>query len=745
MTMMTKDLVAEWRQANTSADRKVANRVSSVSAWTEPEFSLDTGVSGRRIAGCGLGACPPIYLETAKSLIWSGLVDPRGMKKLQPSTVANQATNFTPILSWLAENNIERLCDVDDEVLEDWLDDLEDDIANGKFVARDGVETTADARPSLAAVGDRIKAWGYLIDQSESLRSSEQDALPASFRLSVVPHKEAKRLTKRLRWAKTPSLPDEIAEEALDAAERILNDDAPDVIRALESLYNPDGVLLPDPEARLRSLNLDFIERPIRSASKNPADAENLVGVDEFEAVVFKGSSAGRRPSDFWRQRALMRAIRRVRSAGAIHLLGVSAQRPSELLSTDVAYSADDKLAERTDGAVSDGRISALHLPACISVKTSYSGLYELFYLKGFVCKSREQRVTGEWLIGSRPIGETEVPSAVKTIMTLERLLAPFRSMGDDTETRACLFVGSRTHLIPSGHGSVVRLSRLRLRKHLLTFYDEEIDWDAMPDFGRSGRDLRRYKAVRGQKIRMTQWRKLYVEYMMRADARLRPALFRQLHHVSTAMIGGDYLSSDPSIIEGARDASSAELARLLVGIVRGKKVAGRMAEVISGQLEEVRRLTKDLNGEAAIAEVQDWMRERQLGLYALGPSKCLVALMPQQALCHIVAGTATFRQTTPSYATRTDERCARCPCALVDDEHLHFWVNRYVVSRRAILRELAASPPEHHDHLLREFRVIVDRANYAADMLAKFDYAKPCDFDLLELPVKTKEHVDVR
>lgn len=416
-----------------------------------------------------------------------------------------------------------------------------------------------------------------------------------------------------------------------------------------------------------------------------------------------------------------MQAVKRVQTAVAVYCLGASAQRPSEMLSVDVQPEAGED-------DVATGVRSPL--PRCVVQKRSWSRLYDLFYLKGRVFKRRGGPVAGEWLVGSRPAGEQTLPMAVRAIETLDRMLAPIRSLAGNASS-AALFLSWQSGRVPHAGTEIRRKSRLGLRKNLLQFYEQEIDWQGMPDFGRSGRDLRAYKATRGGRIRMIQWRKLYVEYMMRADARLRPALYRQLQHVSTATVGGDYLSSDPTIIEGARDASSAELARLLVGLVRGRQVAGRMAEVVTSQLAEVRRLTQGLEGEDAIAEVGDWLRERQLGIYALGSAKCLVALLPSQALCHIAAGTASFRQTAPNYRARTDERCDRCPCALVDDEHMPFWVHRYARTRGSIVRELARSVPADHAQVLAEFRAIAARADYARRMLEAFDHPVPADADL--------------
>ena len=727
--MLTKELVAIWRRANPPSAPKRSERVSSKSAWPAEDFVLDTGVSGGETASCGLTSCPGIYLETAKRLVWSALVDPRGKRRPRPSTIANHARNVVHILRWLADSNVERLSDVDESLLEEWLDDLEDDVADGMFIARATVETPADARPSRAALFGRISAWKFLIEQSASLRESGHDALPAGFRLTVVPNAEAIRLSKRRTFGRTPSLPDEIAEAALDAAERILSEHAPDVIKALAHVHGPDGELLPDPEARLRSLKLDFLEATGTGYSE-PSDHDDLMDADDL-AIGLAGSATSRASGIHTsRVTRLMHAVRRVRNAGAVHLLGTAGQRVSELLSIDVTppAPADDTRAN----AKADRGETVAGLPACVTRRPSHSGLYELFYVEGSVFKHRGGATFGDWLIGSRPIGETEHAPAVRTIIALERLLAPFRAKLGKTGGSNALFAVTAGPWLPRSETPVARLGRINLRKNLIRFYRDEIDWEKMPDLGRSGRDLRRYNSSRGGNIRTTQWRKLYVEYMMRADARLRPALYRQLHHVSVATLGSEYVSSDPSIIEGARDASSAELARLLVGILRGRKVAGRMADVIRGQMEEVRRLTNGLDGQEAEAEVQVWLRERQLGIYALGPAKCLVALIPQQALCHVVAGTATFRQTAPNYTTRTDERCERCPCALVDDEHLHFWVGRYVRHRGAVLRELAAVPAERHAQTLREFRAIAGRADYARAMLERFDHPIPADCTLL-------------
>jgi hypothetical protein len=69
-------------------------------------------------------------------------------------------------------------------------------------------------------------------------------------------------------------------------------------------------------------------------------------------------------------------------------------------------------------------------LPICVTKRPSKTGLNELFYLRGNLAKTRSIGGDVEWLLGSRPRGSDLNPLPVRALIALERLMAPWRVLG---------------------------------------------------------------------------------------------------------------------------------------------------------------------------------------------------------------------------------------------------------------------------------------------------------------------------
>ena len=471
-----------------------------------------------------------------------------------------------------------------------------------------------------------------------------------------------------------PPIPDEVVDAILNAAERFIEE------------------------------NRDTVGQRMRRAFKT-ADISTAA---ELEANGLAGLSAARN------------LLSRVVAAEALLVLGAGGQRISEHASA------------RTD----QGRPGLL--PACVQSRPSTSTLYDLFYVQGTIFKNRSTPTAATWLIGSRPAGAKETPAAVEAISTLEAATAVLRDLCTDDRTGNALVIGFSFDRIRHGKGMgpmrVRRLSSHSITAKMKKFIASEVDWQALPDKGRYGRDLTRWKATRGDIFSSGMLRKHYANYALRIDGGMVGAVGRQLKHISTATTERNYLSSDPTLLEDVEGASSRELARLMVSMARGEvAAAGRGAALIERDLDSITDLTASLDGDAAEVVMADWLRTRGLGMFSLTSNLCIMPLSPLESLCHLVAGTADWRQREPAHLHRSEDLCDKCACRVTLDEHVHGMIRTYSSARRSVLLELRHAFDEtDRQQIEREFRVALATSARLKSALEALGHDVPRDEDLV-------------
>lgn len=92
------------------------------------------------------------------------------------------------------------------------------------------------------------------------------------------------------------------------------------------------------------------------------------------------------------------------------------------------------------------------------------------------------------------------------------------------------------------------------------------------------------------------------------------------------------------------------------------------------------------------------------------------IAANPDKARCHDVAGTSSWRNTTPNHLTRTPGLCAGCPNFSVSAEHAGFWRRRFIDNQTSWLRSDRST----------QFRVVEKRAQQAELVLNALGVPRP-------------------
>lgn len=616
--------------------------VSSRSTWNQDDWFLDSGVAGAVPARISFSQVPQVFKLVARTAIWSALTDPRTERHPKPATVEAKSRELFRVLTWVAGSGL-TLAEIDESEFEAFLDELQEEIEDGGFRKR----ATADRKASYSGVSRLLSSWALLRDQAPSMRASGLDALAIDPFHNRTPHSLAEDFTGDEK-GRTRPLPDEVAHALFRAAEAIVGTPADELMKAHESFLAEQAAW-----RRARSSTLGSRLSPLEFSPLIPGGKPWLEAPDDERGTAHAAT--------------LKRGLIRVMGGASLLVFATTGIRTSELLSF---------------GAGTD---AVAGLPACMTRERSDSGQFDLYRLHGRVFKHMAEGTPVSWVCACTVADDSEEPLMLRAVRVLQGGLEPLRAIASPGNANRLMVCHGQGVLGGSG-ANVTPMSSSVLRLWLRAFMSEAIDWEALPDVTRDGTDIRQLKSGRGAGIRPTHWRKTLVHFMLRLDGRMALPLARHLKHFCSESVRSGYFISDPKLLEEAADAMARELARTLVGMATGERTAtGWLADLMLVHIEDIRQVMGGLSGEQAVAVVQEWARERGLGLFNASPGRCGLRLMPQNALCHQVAGTAAWWQKAPS-PTRCDEHCAHCKCCLVDAEHLNFWTSRYCATRRQVL-----------------------------------------------------------
>lgn len=362
-------------------------------------------------------------------------------------------------------------------------------------------------------------------------------------------------------------------------------------------------------------------------------------------------------------------------------------------------------------------------LPFCVRVRDTVSGLAEVFVLTTDLSKTEETPRAEEWTIGYRPKGSNHIPPAVKAILIIDRLLAPYRALlGTDD-----LFVNLVARRgVPKMAGGVARVTATTLRSGMRDFVAEWVDLSGLADEAvrkTMDQELVPWRESHGRILKTHQWRKSFAHFVYMVDASMLPVLQAHFHHVSVAMTDGGYLNHSVQL-GNVNDIKRQKMAMLALEIARGgSELAGRNGVNLEKKIVE--ELGPEIDGtstEEAYRSAFLYVEEAGLHRMFFEPYGICGARSASEMACHKEAGTEALARwrpdLMPNYATRTPGLCAGCPSFAIARWHLPFWEDRYVESVFAVRQYEVLEMDMTHMH--RSNELLNARARQSAALCRK-------------------------
>jgi hypothetical protein len=205
----------------------------------------------------------------------------------------------------------------------------------------------------------------------------------------------------------------------------------------------------------------------------------------------------------------------------------------------------------------------------------------------------------------------------------------------------------------------------------------------------------------------------MWAGFALHVDPRLLPVIQMHFHHLSQAMTEGGYIGNNRLQVAPLSTVRAQQTNLLMFEMATGKSLAaGRMGEQVSEHIVELRARIANLPRTAAWRETVRFVNDYDLRLWFSPHGKCL-PLIPMAMRCHELAGTASWLNREPNYATRQPSVCAGCSCFILDSRHRSFWEMRYIDNWIAYRNSERLG-------MEGQFRVVRDRASQAAVLLTR-------------------------
>lgn len=332
-------------------------------------------------------------------------------------------------------------------------------------------------------------------------------------------------------------------------------------------------------------------------------------------------------------------------AAGSIAVHAMTGVRVSELLGVKAEPRKDDDW------------------PACLSMRQSRSGLYDVFFLLGTVFKgtSDNQGEPAEWILGVRPVGTDVLPIAVRAILCLDSLYRPWRErFGIDYLVVSLGKGGSLPHTPPPNTKPLSdtqrRLQTTFIKRHVVLPAEFE-NWIVTPH----------------------QYRKTFAQDIVRINPKALPAVRDNFKHASEYVTEEAYVGSDTTMLRLMDDVATREAAKMMVERVFGKvPLGGRAADLIDTQEARIRELCRGADTtERRITALQAAISIDGIRLFTSDYLDCL--FRPQHAMCHRdLLGRFDPDAKRPLQAYRTRKNCSVCSNGVINGNHVGYWVDRY-------------------------------------------------------------------
>jgi integrase len=297
-------------------------------------------------------------------------------------------------------------------------------------------------------------------------------------------------------------------------------------------------------------------------------------------------------------------------------------------------------------------------LPACVEIRPSRSGLYDVFYVKGRLFKTTDDWQEVTWVAGLRWRGTPYMPPPIQALIVLERLFKPWRDLGGRTDLMVSLAHGWG---LPKRATSIAAIPSDPL-------VEGQRDWIAQ--------NVALPSSLAHWRVTSHQWRKSFAVYMIRTDSRMLPAVSQHFKHVSLAMTEQGYLGNDVELLGIMEDTATRETARMLCELATGKTIAGgKMAEMIRERAAEIETHLAGKSDDEQLAEMQRLVRSTDVRVWSCDWGWCF--FRPETARCCSLQSGGRMKAVRPNEAIRDPSMCCECANLATTREHVPFWLSR--------------------------------------------------------------------
>jgi hypothetical protein len=674
--------VSRWNDENWRLDNLTPGMQGSTStlAWG---FDLPDGSTFTDPGHEGL-------LHEVRCFAWSLFNDRRFSKTMKAGSAANLMSSIKVLVRWMITNGYASLEALDTEASEEFLDDLASACA----------ESNAPIR--FDKVRLQLAVWKQLHQQRGALVGSGLIVMEEAPFGNRSPFALAALFAERVE-TKVPPLPDEVALPVLEAAIRFLGTPADDIIELQSRILAVRGQIGP--------------HGGTSKCSERKA-ARRAIGGFRFSTVPGETEPWHPQIETFSTRRQKTKTVKRLAGVRAV-LKPVAACRS---LVKDAGDSAALVLQAFTGMRINElfsvegGLDPETELPSCLETQVSADGLTTLYFVRGYVSKLRQAPEAVRWLLGSTPRvprgkgASVDLPIGVRAVVVLERLFRPWRELG--SQTGLILQIRSPRGLpnSPSQVAPGLAAATLKGQRHFVLNY---VDLSELPDWSKRGEDLRPYRDSGGANLKTHQWRKNYCHYVLQVRPHLLPAVSQQFKHLSLAMTEQSYVVQDPFLRATMLDVTASTAVEFFYQASMGKPLGGRLGDIISEHMPELKELTKGTPARAR-KNIHRWLRTHDLRIFIADHGKCCIGLAPEKAQCHRLAGTTAWSNSRPNFQMREPGTCAGCQCYAVDEDTLPFWHNRRAESQAEFAAGEAAG-------LAHEYTVSKARVEQADRIIAAF------------------------
>ncbi len=763
--------------------------VSGESRWSDRRWVFENDTRGSRANSStiswdldlpdGANLCDPQHaemLDWLKRFVWSAYAAPGdGGARFKPGTLGQLSVGLRAVVAWCVAHHVLVPSQMTQEVVDAYIDDLREQ-AN---------DESDNENLTVAVAWNRLRVWALIWKQRHALERFGISPMPEA----PFGQKGAIAVAREIGAVAAGSyrpVPSEVGLTILNIAMKMLDAPAQDVLQLRDNCAEayasgrnndggpPDRSPLGKQRQLAAALTFRFSQvdgRPwhppldpdmwdrglVDDLRKDLAtllercevlplyEAEGRRHVDMRKIVLSMGYPAGTEfylaacskmhAALFARARReglvcpyirpmgrVLKLVRAIVSAAHIVIQGTVGFRISEVCGLKSGVDAETGL------------------PRCIHVRDTVTGLAEIFVVSTDLSKTEETPRAEEWTVGYRPKGSAEIPPAVRAIIVVDQLLAPYRDLlGTDD-----LFVNfSSKQGVPKSRSGVGRVSSEALIKTMREFVSEWVDLSELPDDAARktmDQELVPWRESHGRMLKTHQWRKSFAHFAYMVDPSMMPVLQAHFHHVSIAMTDGGYLNHVVQLGD-MNDIKRQKVAMLALEIARGgSELAGRNGDDLE------KKILKDLSPEIDGASTEDAYRSaflyvEQAGLHRMffEPYGICGARSASEMACHTEAGTEALARwrpdLVPNYATRTPSLCAGCPSFAIARWHLPFWEDRYVESVFAV-RQYEVVKLDM-THMGRANELMHARARQAAALCRKFGA------DIDELNTRVEEQLE--